>query len=195
MFLEMKNSGIKKLFLGFGTSSDKCPRHLSSSFSWGATLISPQLWHLAERFHILSLRRKTCLTPGYPLSKLHPPTIYWCQAPVQESDPQCCPSVLSKRKETMDRLQYCPEHLLLLTSKPQKTIWCGQAPMDINNWKVSWSYQVYFRETRANQWFSAPCYSKIHLPSTLWCLLKALLKFYQVTFHDQFISPHSCKMW
>lgn len=64
-------------------------------------------------------------------------------------------SVPSKCKETVDRLQDCPELLLLLTSKPQrkKTIWCGHAPLDINNWKVSWSFQIYFREKRVIQWF------------------------------------------
>lgn len=187
-------------FLGSCSSSSKCPRHLScSSFSFGAILILPLLWHLAERSHILSLHRQTCWTAGCPVYKLHSPTIHWCEAPVQESDLQCCPSVLSSSKETMDRLQYCPEHLLLLTSKPQKkkkkTIWRGHAPVDINNWKISWSYQVYFRETRAIQWCSTHCYSETPLPSALWLLIKALLKFYQVTSCVQFIFLHSCKMW
>lgn len=117
----MKNGSKCFFFLGSCSSSSKCPRHLScSSFSFGAILILPLLWHLAERSHILSLHRQTCWTAGCPVYKLHSPTIHWCEAPVQESDLQCCPSVLSSSKETMDRLQYCPEHLLLLTSKPQK---------------------------------------------------------------------------
>lgn len=72
------------------------------------------------------------------------------------------------------------------------SFWHG--PMDINNWKVSWSYQVYFKETRAIQ-FSAHCYSEISLLSAPWLLLKVLLKFHQVPSHAQFIFPHNCKMW
>lgn len=88
---------------------------------------------------------------------------------------------------------YCyshPNH-----KKKKKTIWRGHAPVDINNWKISWSYQVYFRETRAIQWCSTHCYSETPLPSALWLLIKALLKFYQVTSCVQFIFLHSCKMW
>lgn len=43
-------------------------------------------------------------------------------------DPGCCPSALSKRKESVDRLQYCAEHSLLLISKPQKLFGVGMAP-------------------------------------------------------------------
>lgn len=50
----------------------------SGSFSFGAALISPQLWHLAERSCILSVLRLTCLTPGHPLHKLQ--SIYLCRA-------------------------------------------------------------------------------------------------------------------
>lgn len=116
------------------------------------------------------------------------------QPPLQESYPRCCPSVLSRSKENVDRLQYCPEHLLVLTSKPQKTIWRGHAPMDINNWKVSWSCQVYFRKTRAIRRFLAHCCSEIPPPDRE-LVVEALLKFYWVTPHVQFIFPHSCKMW
>lgn len=173
MLLRMKNCTITMLFPG--TSSSKCPRHLnSSSYSFGAILISPQQWHLAERPNIYFHHRWTCLTPGYRLYKLYTPTIYCCQAPVQESDPWCCLTVLSNSKETCSIAQSTPCY-----SYPnhKKTIWCGHAPMDINNWKVSWSYRVYFRETRVVQWFSAYAYCYC-LFSALWLLLSILLKFY-----------------
>lgn len=89
-------------FLGSTISPSKWPRHLSSShFSFWAILILPQLWHLAERSHILSLHRWNCLTPGCPLYKLHPPTIYWCVAPVQEPDPSGAAQVCSRRTKSL----------------------------------------------------------------------------------------------
>lgn len=41
---------------------------------------------------------------------------------------RCCPRVLSQSKDTLNRLQYCPEHLVLLTSKPQKNYLAWACP-------------------------------------------------------------------
>lgn len=174
-----------------GPSPSKCPRRLSSSgFSFGAKLILPQLWYLAERSLILSPHRWTCLTPGYPLYKLQ--SIYWCQAPPWSGVlPECA---LQAQKEC-GSIAVLPRALAATHIQTTKTIWCGHGPRDINNWKVSWSYQVYFKKTRAIQWFSAHCYSAISLLSAPWLLLKVLLKFHQVPSHAQFIFPHNCKMW
>lgn len=108
---------------------------------------------------------------------------------------RCCAVCPRRAKRLWIDCSIAQSTYCFLNPIPQKTIWHGHAPMDINNWKVSWSYQVYFRETRAIQWFSAYLSSEIPLPPALWLLVGALLKFYPLTSRVQFNLPHSCKMW
>lgn len=165
------------LFLGSSISPSKWPRHLSSShFSFWAILIFTTALTLGRKVSHSFPPQVELSNPRMPTLQITSPDhqLVWGTGSGAWSE-WCCPSVLTKNKETVDRLQYCPEHLLLLTSKPQKTIWRGHAPMDINNWKVSWSCRVYFRETRTIQWFSVHCCSEIPLPIAPWLLVEALL--------------------
>lgn len=118
-------------------------------FSWSHTHSTTALT-LGRKVQ-LSRNRWNFLTPGWPLCRLHPLTSTGVRRQFRSLIRALPPGCVRKRVQAVDRWQYCPEHLVLLTSNHEKTIWHGHAPMDINNWKVSWSYQVYVRETRATR--------------------------------------------
>lgn len=186
MHLWIKSWRIKIIFFSCGTFSSKCRRHLSrGGFSFWAILNL----HMAERSHILSLHRWTCQTPGCPLCKLHPrPSIgvrHQFSGQIRAMLPKCA---LEEQRDC-GSIAVLPGALTVTHIQTTKNNLAGHAPTDINNWKVSWSYQVYFKETRANRWFLARICSEIHLPTALWFLAETLPELCPIISHVQFIFP------
>lgn len=139
--------------------------------------------------HILSLHRWTCQTPGCPLCKLHPrPSIgvrHQFSGQIRAMLPKCA---LEEQRDC-GSIAVLPGALTVTHIQTTKNNLAGHAPTDINNWKVSWSYQVYFKETRANRWFLAHICSEIHLPTALWFLAETLPELCPIISHVQFIFP------
>lgn len=150
------------------------------------------------QFHFLVLSRKVphSFSPQVDLYYPMISTTTTHLLVLQESVSGWCPSALSEHKENVDRLQYCPEHSLLLISKTQKLFGEGMHPwILIIERLLGYTRCVSGKQRQCSDFQLTVAHAVISLLSAPRTSIKGMIKFHQVPYHAQFIFPHNCKMW